>query len=49
MTLRTESWIRSMDDLCQECFNEEDLELLQELFVSVLIERAGALKQGLEN
>ncbi len=49
MSLRVRSWIASLDDLAQECFNKEDLELLQELFVSVLIERAGALEQSLEN
>jgi len=49
MSLRTRSWVESMDDLAQECFNAQDLELLQELFVSVLVQRTVELELGLEN
>jgi hypothetical protein len=38
-----------MDDLAQECFNAQDLELLQEIFVSVLVQRTVELELALEN
>ena len=49
MSLRTRSWVEAMVDLSKECFDAQDLELLQELFVSVLVQRTVELELSLEN